>query len=167
MNRIEDFLHEPFHIVRFAIPSRKRRSDRRFHVMTASQLTGSGSSRVGPRQTTRSSQSPQRTTSDRGACCTAVSGVLQTQRRSTRRGHVHPANNHQKRHNESSNLLQPEKGKTPDLISTPHTTADWGPQRPQTRLTIELPTQIPIVSSILFFIAIQTEVTCSAAFACI
>lgn len=35
-----------------------------------------------------------------------------------------------------------------------------------TVLTIELPTQIPIVSSILFFIAIHTEVTCSAAFAC-
>ena len=30
---------------------------------------------------------------------------------------------------------------------------------------IDEPTQIPIVSSILFFIAIQTEVTCSAAFA--
>lgn len=29
--------------------------------------------------------------------------------------------------------------------------------------TIELPTQIPMVNSILFFIAIQTEVTCSAA----
>lgn len=33
-------------------------------------------------------------------------------------------------------------------------------------LTIELPTQMPMVSSILFFIAIHTEVTCSAAFAC-
>ena len=32
--------------------------------------------------------------------------------------------------------------------------------------TIELPTQIPIVSSILSFIAIHTEVTCSAALAC-
>ena len=32
-------------------------------------------------------------------------------------------------------------------------------------LTIELPTQMPMVSSILFFIAIHTEVTCSAAFA--
>jgi len=32
---------------------------------------------------------------------------------------------------------------------------------------IELPTQIPIVSSILPFIAIQTDVTCSAAFATI
>ena len=30
---------------------------------------------------------------------------------------------------------------------------------------MELPTQIPMVSSILFFIAIQTDVTCSAAFA--
>jgi len=34
-------------------------------------------------------------------------------------------------------------------------------------LTIELPTQIPMVSSILFFIAIHIEVTCSAALACI
>jgi len=32
--------------------------------------------------------------------------------------------------------------------------------------TIELPTQMLIVSSILFFIAIQIEVACSAAFAC-
>jgi hypothetical protein len=32
--------------------------------------------------------------------------------------------------------------------------------------TIELPTQIPIVSSILSFIAIHTDVTCSAALAC-
>ena len=32
-------------------------------------------------------------------------------------------------------------------------------------LTIELPTQMVIVSSIRFFIAIHTEVTCSAAFA--
>lgn len=32
--------------------------------------------------------------------------------------------------------------------------------------TIELPTQIPMVSSILSFIAIHTEVTCSAALAC-
>jgi hypothetical protein len=31
-------------------------------------------------------------------------------------------------------------------------------------LTIELPTQMVMVSSYLFFIAIQTEVTCSAAF---
>lgn len=31
--------------------------------------------------------------------------------------------------------------------------------------TIELPTQIPMVNSILPFIAIQTEVTCSAALA--
>ena len=31
--------------------------------------------------------------------------------------------------------------------------------------TIELPTQIPMVSSILFFMAIQTAVTCSAALA--
>ena len=31
------------------------------------------------------------------------------------------------------------------------------------RHTIELPTQIPMVNSILSFIAIQTEVTCSAA----
>ena len=31
--------------------------------------------------------------------------------------------------------------------------------------TIELPTQMPIVSSILFFMAIHTDVTCSAAFA--
>jgi len=31
--------------------------------------------------------------------------------------------------------------------------------------TIELPTQIPMVNSILFFIAIQMEVTCSAALA--
>ena len=30
---------------------------------------------------------------------------------------------------------------------------------------MELPTQIPMVSSILFFIAIHTDVTCSAAFA--
>ena len=31
--------------------------------------------------------------------------------------------------------------------------------------TIELPTHMPIVSSILFFMAIHTDVTCSAAFA--
>ena len=31
--------------------------------------------------------------------------------------------------------------------------------------TIELPTQIPIVNSILFFMAIQIDVTCSAALA--
>lgn len=40
-----------------------------------------------------------------------------------------------------------------------------GGHTPCNTLTIELPTQIPIVSSILFFIAIQTDVTCSAAFA--
>lgn len=41
-----------------------------------------------------------------------------------------------------------------------------GPAAARTvELTIELPTQTPIVSSILPFIAIQTAVTCSAALA--
>lgn len=68
-----------------------------------------------------------------------------------------PANHHEEWHDEGGDLLtQIPIG----MMSTEsERTRKWMLR------TIELPTQMPIVSSILSFIAIHTEVTCSAAFA--
>lgn len=70
-------------------------------------------------------------------------------------GYSHPPNYHEQGHDKGGDLLTQSVGV---LVNA---------KRPSgcTR-TIELPTQIPIVSSILSFIAIHTEVTCSAALAC-
>jgi hypothetical protein len=70
----------------------------------------------------------------------------------------YPSNDDQKRNDESGDLLY--------IISQVSFVAQKRNKlMPHGKLTIELPTQIPIVSSILPFIAIHTDVTCSAAFA--
>ena len=69
-----------------------------------------------------------------------------------------PADDHQQRHNERGNLL----------TGNPPLASSWDAKvetENQKQLTIELPTQMVIVSSILPFIAIHTDVMCSAAFA--
>jgi hypothetical protein len=68
--------------------------------------------------------------------------------------YVHPSNDDQERNNESRDLLTREV-----VVSTQPQLNEW------VTLTIDEPTQMVIVSSILFFMAIQIEVTCSAALA--
>lgn len=72
-------------------------------------------------------------------------------------GYSHPANDHEEWYDKGGDLLtQIRRG----LVKSPRKYVMWMLR------TIELPTQMPMVSSILFFMAIHTEVTCSAAFAC-
>jgi hypothetical protein len=66
-----------------------------------------------------------------------------------------PANHHEEWHDEGGDLLtQTQRGLA------------YSQKRKWMLRTIELPTQTPIASSILSFIAMHTEVTSSPAFAC-
>ncbi len=69
-----------------------------------------------------------------------------------------PADDHKQRHDERGNLLS-------RIAALARSSCAKAIGRKPKKLTIELPTQMPMVSSILFFMAIHTEVTCSAAFA--
>ena len=70
-------------------------------------------------------------------------------------GYSHPPNYHEEGYDKGGDLLTQYVGV---LVNAK--------KKKWMYRTIELPTQIPIVSSILSFIAIHTEVTCSAALAC-
>jgi hypothetical protein len=70
-------------------------------------------------------------------------------------GHAHPSNENEQRHHERRNLLNKRRD-----VSNHGQLHMWNGKP-----TMALPREIAMVSSILSFAAIQTLVTCSAAFA--
>jgi hypothetical protein len=71
-------------------------------------------------------------------------------------GHAHPSNENEQRHHERRNLLN----RRIDVSNRDGQLHMWNGKP-----TMALPREIAMVSSILFLAAIQTLVTCSAAFA--